>query len=530
MPQKLGTAFMKPSILGRTLAMAALMTISGCSSSSETANEYAATASALFDAGNYPAARLAISKANAARDDVAEQWALQGRIDLALNTPVNAYQAYSRVLDLDATNQEALQIVAEVGYQVGRLRDAESAADRLLVLNPSATRAMLIKGLIVLEKRRLPEAAQYAERILALNSGDEGGIVLNARTMALSGNAEAALQLLRDSRATISPGDAITATMLEIYRNQGTLAQMAPLFEAMIAKTPDNNDLKIDFANALYKGGDMIRARATLTNLITAQPDNAPLLDQISGLWANYDDRPLSRPQLDQIQRNGSLALRIAVARHFLVHGDPAQALTLLQPVAENASAQDMAIARSLYARTLDATGQSARAATIIDAVLKDDTNNADALVLRAQQALRRSDTRSAINDAQIVVRDYPQNEQGYITLAQVLEARSEKWRIRQVYEQAISDLPQNYALVSSFVTFLYRINDKARAMSVSREFTLANPASLRGWNLLSDACGRLNDSACLNAAKTGHDRALRNFSMDERPGASSRRGLFGKL
>ena len=514
----------------KIVAAATLLVIAGCSSSQEKANGHAVTASALFDAGNYPAARLEILKANAARDDVAEQWTLQGRIELALNAPINAYQAYSRALDLDATNQEALQIVAEIGFQIGRIRDAGTYADRLLALNPSATRAILIKGLIALNNRRLPEAHGFADRILAINPNDEGGIVMKARALALDGKRPEAIQLLKDGLPKVGEGQAITSTMLEVYRADGDFANMLPLFETLTGKKPDNYDLKIDFANALYKSGNIARARSILSDVMKAQPDNGALLDKVAALWAAYDDHPLSQAQLTQFQRNGSLSIRMVTARYLLAQGNAEQALALLQPIAAKSSAPEMADARSLYARTLDATGQTEQAMAIVQTVLKDDTNNADALILRAQQSLKRSDSRSAINDAQIVVRDFPQNELGYITLGQVLEARSEKWRVRQVYEQAINDLPQNYALFASFVGFLYRIDDKARAMSVSREFTLANPAYLKGWNLYATACQRLNDATCLSDAKGGLDKALHNFGIDEKPGASRNHGLFGRL
>ncbi|MBB5686625.1 tetratricopeptide repeat protein [Sphingobium boeckii] len=512
------------------IAVAALIALGGCTSSQEKANEYAATAAGLFDAGDYPAARLEIMKATAARDDVAEHWTLQGRIELALNAPVNAYQAYSRALDLDATNQEALQIVTEVGFQVGRVREAGAFADRLLALNPNATRAMLIKGLIALENRRLPEAEGFADKMLAINPNDEGGIVMKARVLALGGKRADAIQILKDGLLKVGEGDAITATTLEVYRADGDLANMLPLFETLTGKSPKNYDLKIDFANALYKSGDIVRARMLLSAVMTEQPDNRELIDKISALWAEYDRDPLSAAQLAQLQEDGSLIQRMAIARHLLAQGRPMPAEAILRPVADAATALGMADARSLYARVLDAQGQAARAGTIIAAVLKDDTNNSDALVLRAQQALKRADADSAINDAQIVVRDDPANELGYIVLAQGFEARKQIWRVRQVYEQAINDHPENYALVAHFRDFLYRINDKARAMSVSREYALANPASLRGWNLFASTCARLNDSACASEAKAGRDKALHTYTMDERPGARRPRGLFGKL
>ena len=75
----------------------------------EKAEQEAASANALAAAGNFEAARQAILKAVAARDDQPEQWLLLGRMDLETGRPADALLAYSRVLELDATNIEIVR-------------------------------------------------------------------------------------------------------------------------------------------------------------------------------------------------------------------------------------------------------------------------------------------------------------------------------------------------------------------------------------------------------------------------------------
>ena len=144
---------------------ALLVLASACSSPQEKAEQEAASANALAAAGNFEAARQAILKAVAARDDQPEQWLLLGRMDLETGRPADALLAYSRVLELDATNIEALQLVAELSFQFGDMREASSAADRVLALDPNATRAILVKGLVALSRKDVPGATAAAESI-----------------------------------------------------------------------------------------------------------------------------------------------------------------------------------------------------------------------------------------------------------------------------------------------------------------------------------------------------------------------------
>lgn len=510
----------------KIMILAASLAVAGCDSAQEAAGKLALTAQQQVESGNYFEARLSILKAIAKRDDVVEYHLLHGRIEMGMQQPVNAFQAYSRALELDATNMEALQFVSELGLRVGRVKDSEDAADAILAITPGSARALLIKGLIALDRKRYPDAEGFADQILTANAGDEGGLILKARILATQGKRDEAITLLKEGTQRAGDTAALLKVMLEVYRAKGDGPAVIETFRALIPKSEGQSALKIDFANALYKAGKAAEARPLLAALIKEDPDNSGLLDQIVALWDEYDPAPLDPTELQVVIDTGSPTTRIKVGRFYLQKGDAKTAEPIVQPIMTTYAGD----ALGLYARILDALGQSPRAYAIAEQILQTDENNSDALLLRSEMHIRRNQIEPAVNDAQVVVRDAPLDPMGYIQLTRALAAESETWRARMVFEDGIKRLPQNYRLISRYVEFLYGIGDKTRAMSVAREFTIASPASLRAWSLYASACARAGGGPCATAAAAGKAMAQNLYAIDDAPGAPRERGLLGRL
>jgi tetratricopeptide (TPR) repeat protein len=504
--------------------VAVALALVACGSPRDAAMADAAQAQALMDAGDLNGARAAVLRSLALRDDIPEVHTLNGRIALGTNDPLAAYQAFSRVLELDAANMDALLAVSELALQLGRVRDAETISDRALALDPNASRALLVKGLIALDRKRIAEAIGYADKILEFKANDEGGIVLKARALATDGDYDGGRAVIEAARGPAAQSEAMMATLLEIDRARGDVSGLRRAFERLVERMPRNAELKIDYANTLYKSGDVAAARAILRPFFAAPADDRASLNAISALWTEYDRNPFSPGDLEAIARKGSPAQRETAARYYLNTGRTGIALKILAPTGGGSTGLE-----GLYARALHAEGRSAQAREIIAQILERDKLNPDALLLRATLLQEEKRFSQAIIDAQTVLRDNPENPDAYWTLAQALAAHGQAPRARQILEQGARLLPQSAFLYNKYIHFLYHINDMNRAMSLARTFALASPASLVAWKQYEAVCLRVR-SDCVAEARKGHARSRTLYSIDPRPGTPPKRSLFGRL
>ncbi len=509
------------------LASAAFL--ASCSNAQERAEKHAATAMMYANAGNFAEARVSLLKAVAERDDIASQWQFLGQVELQLGHLSEALSAYSHVLELDAVNVEALQLVTELAFQVGDTRKATATADRVLALDPASTRALLVKGLVALDQKRLVEANQYAAAILEIDPKDELGLVLKARALAKNEAFQEAVKTINDNIPVEVRTEATLGTLIEIYRIIGDGKNIVPTFDLMIAKRPKDIALKVDFAEILYKVGDSARARALIFQQLRERPEDIDLIKNVGKLWVENDPTPLSAAQITEVAENGSMTMRVGIARHMLALKNVKAAALIVKPVANN---DDVATAdaRAILATTHFENGDVNTAKSIADQVILEDSGNVDALLLRGRIGLVRGKLQAAYNDVQVVVRDYPDNEAGRILSADIFLKRGEAYRVRQAYEDALNYMPQSMVMAQKYADYLFDVGDKVRAVQVVRQFTLHNPSLLAGWKTLSAMCQKSGDARCVSEATKGQTAAAGTFVVDVRPGIIRSRGLFGRL
>jgi len=498
----------------------------GCSDKFGEAAEYAAIAEAQAAAGNLAEARENIQRAIIARDDVAEYFILLGRIELQSQKLPSAFNAYSRALDLQADNIETLQAIAELGLQTDRLREAEEAADRMLLLFPGSTRAMLVKGFLAIEANSLEDAGRYSEEILAQNPNDEGGAILAARLQALEGNFDAAVDITLRTVAAIGETEALNATLLEIYRAQGNARGMRDTFPKVIAAAGAASDYQIDFVNFLYKTGDPAAARAEALKAIDARPNDGTMHAALNRLFLDYDTSPLTAAQRASLANEGTRIARIAIARYYFDSRQYAEAASLLERLLDEGVVE----AQALMARVTLAQGNFAKADALIQSVFERDPRNPDTRVARSERRLSAGKIDAAIEDANVVVSDAPQEYEGYAALANALLAKGNEVRARQVFERGADSLPQSEILAKRYETFLRAIGDRARIVSLYGDLAAAKPSSVRAWTEFARVCREFGNRVCESKVERGLAGANRSFVIDEAPGTPRSRGLFSRI
>lgn len=500
--------------------------LGGCQDSLKAANADAQAAQAALEAGDYDLASEKIAKAIARRDDVPEYFLLRGAIELSAGKTRSAFGAYAQALALDQTNRIALVNMANLGTQIGALSDAEKAADTLLALEPDMIAALQIKAVIAMWKSRDEEAMEIAKRISSINPGNETAALIQARIIARKGEYEEALAVL--DKAVTSNGATVPllSLKLNIYRAQGNAAGMAEIFPELIGMARESTELPLDYAYFLYKTGRPEQARSIIVALLRRKlTDPAPYKDAVR-IWAEYDTAPLNGADRRLLANDASIPVLQTVIRHLLLSGDLKQASLIVESANARRGAEQL---RALAGRIMLRLGQSERPAAIADRILKDDPGNIDALLLRSELSLKAGRADSAIIDAQRAVSEDPVNPDAYMVLARSFEKQGQSWRAKQIWEEALTKMPQSQYLLAGFLQFLHKNGEEERAIGVARAFSLASPASVKGWAIYAREC-RSSGASCSSEAEAGLVRASTLYALDAPPGATWGGGITGRL
>ena len=510
------------SVISCVVLATMTLCLTGCSSGLERAATKASEAAALLEAGNVGAARQAALASVRARDDIAQNWILLGRIQLAGGQIGDAYTSYSRALELDATNIEAMQLVAEIALQVGRNREAEKAVDQVLALQPNLARPKLVKGMINLQNNKIDDANRLADEILATDPNDDGGIVLKARVLATKNNYADAVTLI-EKRLRTTPTEFVLGTLVEVQRAARNGPGLANALDRLIAIAP-NNDRVLDLAGVRYKLGQPQAARAVLFKRLAVRDSDEVFLTQSVDFVLAADPGILDVAKVNTTASSGTPALREFAARVLLATGRAADSRRVLEPVFASTTDADI---RGLYAASIDALGDRSRAAPIIADILQNDETNAEALKLRSKNRIESGDLVGALADAGLVVRDNPSSVDARLRVIEVALKRRDKRRAQQLFEEALRAMPRDLDMLTRYTRFLTSNGNSQRAVDVAADYTELNPARVKGWDLLQSLC---RDEACRVRAATGRATATTLFPADEYTGRKAPSGLFGSL
>lgn len=507
----------------RTGVLALLfLLIAACSSPEERAAESAREALSYLQQNRIAEARLAITEAIEDTDDVADYHIIRGRIEFSDDALENAFAAYNQALALEATSQEALLAVSQLGLQIGRLRESLKATDRLLVINPNQESALLNRGLHALIARDFETANEKADRLLTADQNNEGGTVLKARASFLAGSPETAIKILSDYAEKKPNTSAVALTRLEIYRALRNAERMETQFLALQNLLPDDLQLRVDEANFHYKTGKRDAATRTLAKVLANKEVADETVNAALDLWREYAVNTIDRGLIDGIASSGKQRARIAAARYFADAGDGASAALLIDGLA----GQDADSARAHVALS---KGDTKRASSLASAIIIDDDTHCAARETLASIALAAEKYDDALRSAQRAVSECPRLIGGWELAALAYAGLDDPINARRVFRQGLSANQQSEPLTRIYAEWLLDNGNTREAIATARRITRIAPALMSGWKLYQDICEK-TASPCTADAERGLADAQTRYGIDLEPGELPPNGLFGRF
>jgi len=543
----------------------------------------------LLAQGRYPEA---IAAAQADTDAGPRRYVVMATAHLAVGENDAAREALDAALALAPDDRDALLAQARWLWAVGRIPEATAALDQLLGQHPDFARAALFRArfaMAVGDAARAREALEIAhthgtqqldapERFAVLASRVENSIAL-----ADIARAESELQPLVQWAPDSFPTRYLAARVAYAKRDFSTAA--AELRRALSAD-PDNPAAQLLLGAVLTEQGSLEQAASVLSQLLAAQPANVEARKQLARVYLLRKDPVAARRILADVPQevardagadwmSGSIAmmsgdteegiaslekgaaeapdnmaLKLDLARAYLLGGRRSEAVALLQSIPESAggrvrgqllvlaevAGQEAATAREsilklvrqspqdnqlrlVGAAYLLGSGNGAAAGELFESALQADPRNVDAHIGVATVALQAGRTSEAGEAFRKVLTIEPANERAHIGLAAIALAAGDRAAASKALEQSISANPAAVESRLRLAEIALADKDPARASSLleqalavtgSRATTLdrAGQALLRN-SQFDAALARFNEAAAL-----GNEQAVVNAAI----------------
>jgi len=372
----------------------------------------------------YPAALGAIRKSISYDDTTSRRYIKMAELQMQMQQPAAAAGSFQAALDLQPDNIEALENLAILSVRGGQFDAAQRYIDPLLSLNPNDPAALLASGTIALAQRRFADASALSDRLIAGLPDQSQGYLLKARALDGLGKTRDAIAML-DKRAALvdDPRDYLYQAMI-FYRRIGDMRGIRATAIRMMPLYPDDPRYAIEAARAYAAEGKQGKVHEIVSDLLQRFRNNTDVLIAIGDFWRDTQPVDVARAEIFEIAKGAPPRVRSALADQLIDMGDARRAAQLLATLAPPDVTSHNLDAQTHYARALLATGQTGQAQSKADAVLKFDSDNPEALLIRARIKLLAKDYRGAFTDAQRVANDDDSNQQAALLVAQIYAAQ----------------------------------------------------------------------------------------------------------
>jgi predicted Zn-dependent protease len=444
--------------------------LAACDSPESKAQEAYGEYQAATASGDLAAARGALKRLVAVKDDDPTIWVELGRVQLQLKDNEGAYYSFTRAHELDRTNVETLATLTQLALLSGNPDNAEEHAKQLELVAPGHPAAKLAFGYLFLQRQEFDQADEQADSLLATLPYEPGAKLLKARILLGRKEAGKAIALLQD-QVRVQPRDSSSwkALMLlgERENDWKAVGQAARRFRQL---NPEDQDVGVTIVEASLRTNDFAAALRDSEPLL--KPDSPPgQVSAILELWAKHWKAPEAIVEAKRLAKTASAQQLLAYATFFNEAGSPEDAVALVGsdprlPV----NAGNMSI-NSVIATSLALRGDRARAKQIFDAILAHEPDHVYALRGRTNLEIATGNGKAAILDAQRLVSVEPNSARDRILLARAYAAGGDNREADRTLWDAFHEIPGDFDAYETLRARVQKTGDDAALSSLDDEF-----------------------------------------------------------
>jgi tetratricopeptide (TPR) repeat protein len=391
--------------------------------------------------GNLAKAKLQFKNVLQINPRDSRAWYMLGQIEEAEGNGPGAYDAYARAVEFEPGHQEAR---IRKGILALGNNDPESAlveAQAVLETQPRDPAALALRAAVSQHQGNLEEAATDALAALSERPEHREALAVLAGTRMQQGRGAEAEALLEEAvQAHPDDGD-LKLTLASVYEELGKTDDVQRVLRNLVEQEPEVFSHRALLAKVFAGAGDLDSAEQVLRQAIAADPSDlerkralATFLADTKGVGAaalelqgwidsSPDDYAL-RFELAERCRDAKDVERLDEALRAIIERDPSG------PAGTKARGQLAALAL--------ARGEPDAALTLAQETLARDSQNADALMVRAAKGLERGDADQAVIDLRMLLRNDPSSAGALRLLAEAHLARGERALAQEALQKAI--------------------------------------------------------------------------------------------
>ena len=429
-----------------TMCLAAAL-LSGCGGAAARKQAYVAKGKEYLAQRNYEKARIEFRNALQIAPNDPELRFDSGLVAEKLGDVRGAIQLYRAALDVDASFPPAHAGIGRLFVFAGLPKQAVGEVDAALAKHPDDAALLTVRAGARLQQGDKAGALQDGQRAVALRPDDEDALGALAAIEIANAQPENARALLEKAVARVPRSIELRLLLAKLYYDIGEPQSSVVMFDTLIKLQPKERLYRVEQARIYTKMSRVEDAERVLRLAMRDFPDDTDLKLGLVAFLAAQHGQSAGESELSRLigAQPDNYDLQFALARSYLQDGDQRHAAAEYQGIiARDGKGAHGLVARDGLAAMYFADNQRAQAEQLVDAVLKVNPRDNQALTLRAGDAITRGNPQAAIVDLRAVVRDQPTSIAVLLALARAYRANGEGALAEETAQHAVDADPSD--------------------------------------------------------------------------------------
>jgi len=436
------------ALLRALLAALLVALAAGCASPEEKAAGYVQSAQELLDKGDLKKAGIDARNALQIQPKNARARFILARV---AGKDGNFKEMYGNLLIAVESDPNLVEARLDLGTLLalsGNPVDAAKQADAVAALAPDDPGLHVLRGRLLMQAKDGPGALKELDRALELQPALRDAVILKAGLIATL-DPDAALRTLDAAIAKGGKADALAYRTMRasILQANKRLVELEADYKSLAKDYPADARIQSDLATFYASQGRLDDAERTLRAFVAQDPKSADTRINLVRFLAQYRSPEVAEAALRQFiaELPDALPLQLSLGQIYELTFKLDDALKVYEGVAKDSPTSSEGIkARVRMGAIYLQQGRNDTGRSTIAGVLKDASDNSDALLLRANWLVVDGKFDDAIADIRSVLRSQPNNRQAMLLLARTYGVSQQAPLAKDAYRQLLSADPTN--------------------------------------------------------------------------------------
>lgn len=441
--------FHHPRWLSALLLGAALVVLGACTPAEERADNYMQKAQELFDQGDYVKAKLEAQNAVQIRPKDARAHFLLAEIAEKQEEFRPMIQRLLMAVDSDPGMLPARVKLGTLYFFAQAYDEARQQAAAATELAPEDPSVRVLNARLLIQEKKIEEGERELDAALATDPDLVDALLLRAASEAQKGDTAGALNILDEGIARLDAGKAKPMRQLRIaiLAQQNRKAEVEQGIRDLIRDFPEEEQLQYQLARFYAAEGRIDDAEKVMRGVVALDPEDVEARLGFTQFLGQMRSPEAAEQALEAFvaEDPDQPQLRLALGQLYEALGKPDAALSAYQELAKRDPKSKPGLSARVRVAALGlAKGELEQGRTLINGVLADEPNNADALLIRAGLRVNDKQYDDAIADVRTVLRQEPENARAMLLMARTHSLMGDKVLAKDAYRRLISADPRN--------------------------------------------------------------------------------------